>query len=332
MGDYNIWAIKGTDDDGRNRELEKSLKNGTARFGWSYVKTADLKQLQQRIDKKGWDSLTDKEKDCYQPLLLEVQPGDWWVYVNVPERGKCCAALVTSPYKWLGQFHDFNHSVATDRKSFFKFDRQDAAVPPYLRARLMLMGRKWRIYAQHEFERLLEANRKGRLGSPYTEKTEADSLSADLQEELDKVTALIQKNYPHRRLELLLAEVFKRIPGTHVTHHGGPAEHGADLIVEYEDWLAVEGLLPPKKCLVQIKAYEGKQLDTGAVEQIERAFKQYPDADMGLIVSTASKSTPQLDAALDKLREKSGKPVGLLIGRNVATFVFRWGLDVILQR
>ena len=337
MGDYTIWAIKGSrDEDGkwdlkRNRELRASLKKGTARFGWSYIASADLRKLQKKIDSKGWGSLTGDEQSCYQPFLLnEVKPGDWWVYINVPEPSKCCAARVTSPYKWLGEDEDFNHSVGVDPKSFFEFDRNDAAVPPYLRARLMLQGRKWRINAQQDFEKLRQSALHKGLGTLFDEKSEAASLAFELQPLLAQITSLVQRNYPHRRLELLSGEILKRIPTARVTHVGGPGDQGTDIIVEYDDWLVTEGLQPPKKCLVQVKSFEGEHWDTGAVRDLERAFERYPDADTGLIISTADKSTPQLEAAIDKLRDKLGKPLGLLIGHGLARFMLRYGLDRII--
>ena len=76
---------------------------------------------------------------------------------------------------------------------------------------------------------------------------------------------------------------------------------------------------------MQAKSYEGEHWDTRAVSDIRRAFYHYPDADMGMIVSTASTSTEALDKALDDLREETGKPVSLLIGADVASFLLRFG-------
>lgn len=129
-----------------------------------------------------------------------------------------------------------------------------------------------------------------------------------------------------------MEQVFRRIPGARVTRQDGSGDHGADLIIEYDDWLAMEALLPPKKCVVQVKSYEGQMSDTRAVDDIKRAFEQYPDADMGLIVSTAEDRTQEVDAALDQLKETVKKPVGLLIGRDLARFVLRYGLDLVLRR
>lgn len=57
-----------------------------------------------------------------------------------------------------------------------------------------------------------------------------------------------------------------------------------------------------------------------AVADIKTAFEQYPEADMGLIISTASTSTKLLDKAIEKLREETGKYVSLLIGKDVCQF------------
>ncbi len=213
MVEYTIWAIKGArDEDGTpmaevNAELRASLKDGVARFGWSYTPTADLTTLQQRITTQGWDSLSADEKDCYQAFLLNVQAGDWWVYINVPEVSRCCAAKVTGPYKWLGQYDDFNHSVSVDPSSFFEFDRRDAAVPPYLRARLMLQGKKWRINAQSDFENLVEAARSNRLGTSFSLSTDIGALAAELEPLLAQIAGLIQRAAPNRNLESLLEQV-----------------------------------------------------------------------------------------------------------------------------
>ena len=59
--------------------------------------------------------------------------------------------------------------------------------------------------------------------------------------------------------------------------------------------------------VVQIKSYKGEHWDTTAVDDIRRAFEHYPEAGMGLIISTANTSTPDLDDAIEVLREQSGK-------------------------
>ena len=43
----------------------------------------------------------------------------------------------------------------------------------------------------------------------------------------------------------------------------------------------------------------------------------------------ATTSTTNLDIALDKLKENSGKPVALLIGPDVAAFLLRFGANLL---
>ena len=49
---------------------------------------ADLRRLKTKIDAQGWGSLTIDEQARYQALLLELRPGDYVIYVNVPEWGR----------------------------------------------------------------------------------------------------------------------------------------------------------------------------------------------------------------------------------------------------
>jgi len=70
--------------------------------------------------------------------------------------------------------------------------------------------------------------------------------------------------------------------------------------------------------VVQVKSYEGDHWDTSAVEDIKRAFEHYPEASIGLIISTANSITTAVEKEMDKLREESGKPVAFLVGSDVA--------------
>ena len=81
-----IYALKGSSE---WCDIHASLTKGDRRFGWSYIDTADLRQLKQRIEQNSWDSLSDEEKDCYQGFLLDFKEGDYVVYINVPEWGQC---------------------------------------------------------------------------------------------------------------------------------------------------------------------------------------------------------------------------------------------------
>ena len=331
-----IYALKGDPD--QTYDVLASLKQGEGRFGWSYIKTANLRELQKKIDTLGWEAgLTEKEKDCYQGFLLELKENDYVVYINIPEWGKCTLARVTGPYFWRFEDikgTDFNHRFPVDPASVEVFDRNAAFVHPSLSARLKLRGRYWRIYLQDEFEDLVKALKDGVVSQPRKPPDNLAFLAKAIQPLLINITKEIHRANPNRDLEALLAEVLKTVPGvrgSELKWQGGRGDHGADLIVIFESGLPVPGLQRQTTCVVQVKSFEGEHWDTTAVDDIRRAFDHYPEAEMGLIVSTATSSTEKLESSLDKIREETGKTVSLLIA-DVAAFLLRFGGDLLAIR
>lgn len=287
-------------------------------------------KFEKKVETYGLDSLSVEEKDCYQSFLLDFKSGDYVVYINVPEWGKCTVAQVTGQYQWKFEDGDFNHRFPVDPNTVHVFDRNDASVHPALRSRLKLQGRWWRIYLKDEFNELFEALKKG--GSPTQRTPEANLrfLSNEIQPFLLNITQRIHHTHPNYDLECLIAEVFKTFPGvTDVRWQGGTGDHGADILVTFEGGLPIPGLEKQALLVVQVKSYEGEHWDIRAVEDIRRAFEHYPEANMGLIISTANSATTVVEEALDKLREESGKPVALLVGPDVAAFLLRYGAKLL---
>src|SRR5215204_5972213 len=103
--DMQIYALKTHPE--WAHAVHASLREGIGRFGWSYMHDggqtlgdADLNRLRDKISATGWHSLTADEQDRYQNFLLALKQGDWVVYVNVPDYGRCTLAKVTGPYYW----------------------------------------------------------------------------------------------------------------------------------------------------------------------------------------------------------------------------------------
>jgi hypothetical protein len=323
MTDYTIYALKGSPE---WFDILSSLKNGEGRFGWSYIETGDLRKLKTRVDENGWDSLSDEEKDCYQVFLLDFKAGDHVVYINVPEWGKCAVAKVTGQYQWKYEDDDFNHRFPVDPNTVYVFDRNDAFIHPALRSRLKLQGRWWRIYLKDEFAELLEVLKNGITASQSTPEANLRFLSNEIQPFLLNITQRIHHTHPNYDLECLCSEVFKKMPGViDVKWQGGAGDHGADILVTFDGGLPIPGLEKQLLLVVQVKSYEGDHWDPRAVEDIRRAFEHYPDASMGLIISTANSITTAVEKELEKLREESGRPVSLLVGPDVAAFLLRYG-------
>ena len=321
-----IYALKV--DESRSGQIHESLTHGEGRFGWSYVETANLYELRDRIEKDGWDSLNHDEKNCYREFLLSLSCGDYVVYINVPEWGQCTLAKVTGKYLWRWEDDDFNHRFPVDPNSMYSFDRNDAMVAPALSARLKLRGKYWRIYVEEEFRELLEALRQGARRRPRNLGDNLRYLKDGIKPFLSTVTEKIQHTHPNTDLESLVERVFSRVPGVRsVTRQGGAGDRGADLIVELEF-----GSIPElvQTLVVQVKSYEGTLNDPSAVNDIRRAFDAY-DADMGLIVATVKNQDNAVKRELDRLREETRKPVALLTGDNLAAFFLKHGSDLLLE-
>lgn len=58
-------------------------------------------------------------------------------------------------------------------------------------------------------------------------------------------------------------------------------------------------------------------------------FRHHPDADFGLIISTAERKTKPLEQALEALMDEIEKPVELLIGEDVARLFLQYGGDLL---
>ena len=123
-----IYAIKGSDNLADVEQVYKALLAGEGRFGWSYVETADLRRLRERIEAGDWESLSKEEKDCYHEFLLRLRKDDYVVYVNVPEWGECTLARIVRIYEWHWQRDDFNHRFPVDPESVQRFDRNSEVV------------------------------------------------------------------------------------------------------------------------------------------------------------------------------------------------------------
>lgn len=322
-----IYALKAAQEKDWQNAIVRSLKeNGQARFGWSYDENSDLYKLQGKINNHGWDSLTEDEKNCWQPFLFRIQPGDWIVYINTPCYGQCLAAKVSRKYYW--EYHkdierewgyDANHCFDIIKESIVEFNRTDTH--PYLRRRLSLQGRYYQIYAEKEFNDIISSVQNGKVLSQVNE----DYLRDDFKNViLPKITDIIHRSHPGKDLENLIGEIFKKMPNvTSVILNGSGfrSDNGADLIVEYQNSLA--GFFPHnQKLVVQVKSYAGDHYDDTAVSDMNNAIPYY-DADCGIIITTGNR-TKELENAVTKLSEDLKKPIALCAGEEVAALLMKY--------
>ena len=125
-----------------------------------------------------------------------------------------------------------------------------------------------------------------------------------------------------KKLEGFLAKVMRAIPNVIDVEENGSrwgSDHGADLIVTLRS--GIKSLNFENKIIVQIKSYDGKHFDLGAVEQIKDGITEY-DGTAGMLITTAE-STDELEKRISKVSNEIGKPIDLLCGAEVARFVLK---------
>ena len=159
-------------------------------------------------------------------------------------------------------------------------------------------------------------------------------LNREANEILSDLTKSIYRNKPDKRLENFLAEVFRRIPGvTEVIENGSGwgTDYGADLIIKY-NLERIKGVeLEEQTWVVQVKSYDGKHNNANGVDQLRTAIEKF-DATLAILITTAER-TQILETAFNNLADEMSKKnvaVHLIAGVEVAQFVLRYGLDLLI--
>lgn len=329
--EYTIYAVKAIQpwEKGGNYWIPliyEEIKQGSARFGWGSYDGADIRKIKEKADKQGWNTLTEDESDIWFHVgfMLTAKLGDYFVYINMPSYGNCTTVRITGEY-------DFGEVWDRDKEGDFRhfhpcefigtFDRNSPIVHPFLRQRLGLQRAWYRIYAKNEFEELLDAIQKGEEG-----KTAKERLEAEINNRLAEIAQEVYRNFPRKNLEDLLYDVFTKVPNVKNVRKG-PDVNGADIEIEFETGLGLGGLQNVESCAVQVKAYEGTMGYTKAIEDIKKAFNSDPKYTSGLIVSTALEMTGEFERELEKVRQEAKKEVGILIGKDLARFLMKYGID-----
>ena len=315
-----IYALKGPSTSDYDPEelqitqnfLTESIGNGISRFGWGYIDSVNLNELQN----KPWNEMTKEEQNCWakSSFLLGIEKDDWVVYINLPSWGACIAGKVSKPYhfeKGGNNLSDYRHLLELEEKSIVEFERNDDRVLPIISSRLKLQGRYWTIQYIDEFIQTIQNLKSKSLEKKHDESVERFYLKKDLLPLFKNITEIIQKTHPASKLESLIAEVFRKVPNVvdvkeHGKHKGWGTDSGADIIVTYKSGLCVSNLEKDELLVVQVKSYVGQHWETSAVEQIETAIKEF-QADAGLIITTAE-TTEKLEKAIDDLSNKLSKP------------------------
>jgi len=306
-------------------QLYDELKAGRARFGWGYGDNADLNKIQAKINNNVTLNEHEQNQWSHAWFLLHVQDGDYFVYLNMPEYGKCTVVQVKGGYEftniWDAEgYNDFRHQLKCDY--ICEFDRNSPIVHPFLQRRLGLQRAWYRIYAKEEFKKLLEDLKNGEQG-----KTAEERYLEQIDKGLDNLAYEAYRHFPGKKLEELCIEVLRTLPNVKDVRKG-PDVNGADLELDFE--LVFGNLQINEKWAVQVKSYEGDLGYIQAINDIRKAFNSNQDYRKGLIVSTALQMTSEFEAELKKLKDDfKDKDVLVLMGKDLSRLLIEYRLGLL---
>ena len=325
---FTVWVFNKPNDENVSFAYNSVKQEGIMRFGWG---SYDLNQLQNGK----FEGFTTDQKLSWKKtnFLLQIKPGDWIVQVSVPSYGKCIAAKVIEPYSFnnLSAEGDFGHGFKLDKKSIVEFNRNDPNVLPIISRRLKLQGHYWRIYYKIEFLQSIENVINKTVCLQQNESAGVYHLRKELHTTLSNLNSLIHKNFPEKKLEKFIAQIFRKIPNvTEVKENGSGygTDYGADLIISYTTGLDILNLLKEEKLVVQVKSYKGINNDFNILKQLKTGIEKY-NGNCGMIVSTATLGEGLL-IEIDKLQEEINKPIAVIAGVELSEFVLKYYSDELL--
>ena len=365
-----IYAYGSPGDDIKPFIYDSLVNQNISRFLWSWYHDCDLNRLKNvpqdemaPDERESWkrgrrlldfhpgDWVIHKHIPAYGKMTAARLSSEYFYQNPLP-----------APWK------DGRYCFKVDK--VFTFDRRDERVHPLFRAKLNVMGALFRIRDEKEFyeslydlgcefdesdyeaakavganifqsvtsapppQSVVKPSIIEQIAAVTISPTKGSFLEREFKQTLGDITTKIQHNKPGKDLERFLAEVFRNVPGvTNVKENGfgwGP-DYGADLIVKY-NLERIKGVDSKEETwVVQVKSYTGEHSDTNAVDQLRTAIETF-DADVGILITTGER-TQILETACDKLSDEMSKKnvsVYLIAGVEVAQFVLRYGLDLLI--
>lgn len=329
----SIFALKVSED--MRDVIFKSLKEeGIARFTWSYIEDGNLLSIKKQINNEGWNSLNDDQKECWKAnFILDINPDDYIVYINVPNYGKCTIAKVTEKYFWGWNRYkmDGSHCLYIDKDSIQTFNRNDEGISSNLSRRFKLQGKYWKIYLENEFFKLLDDLKNGNLSgkNATVESRLTTCINSNVKPYLSKICEELQKAHNGKHLEGLIANILKTIPNIkNVQIKSGVSDKGGDIIFEYRNELGdLLSFERNEKVAIQVKSYVETIDSTQAIKDLENIFNYDPSITTGVIMTTATQVSDNFYNELDNLKEKFQKNISIIYGSDFANWILKYGYN-----
>ena len=290
------------------------LKGGKLRQGWGWLDDQDLRALREK--RQRGEPLSKDEKAAWRNrrMLADtwngLQVGDIVIAPNLPEPGRWIIARVSGDYTFDdGNGQDYRHvlpvtPVRGGDGNIAVIDPSAPMVDARLRGTMRTMSRMWSVdHLANAIDSLLAAVEAGAdVSVGQTREDRRHAFLADVHGKIGEATwAVLERSYRGAEFEHLLVPLLEDVYGPgNVEQHGGAGEHGADLLVTLRGPLGLRF-----KVAVQAKLYDGTHYDLHSVEQLRWAYDHH-QVQAGVVLTTATETSPEFEAELKKLHEDLG--------------------------
>lgn len=326
--------------DGDNRELIlDELRQGRLRQGWGHHDDQDLNLLAKKY--QSGEAFSARERSAWRNRAMlgrssGIHIGDIILLPNLPSRSEFLLVEVTGPYRFeplrLAGKTDVNH-LGQDYGHILEVKKLEELRPIPFRGELVHAGLRSSLTCRSRFWSLIEygKNIEQLLIAPTAVRVRnkewfarlLDHALQDVHDPLEaKIETLLHQSFSAAEFEipcwLLLKSLF---PGADVKHTSGPAEHGADLVLTWEDPLADSSNSEDLsfQAVFQVKNWRGEAHDMHAVDQLVEAIRYYKSENAypmrgAYLLTLCDREYPQFQAYRKKWSEELSTPIHF-IGR-----------------
>lgn len=333
-----------TDQESRDL-LFKELMLGKFRQGWGYQPGQDLRLLKVKVD--AGQKLSDKEASAWRNRRMlggrwGINEGTRLLLPNMPRAGRFMLVEVTGPYEFdiLRGLQDYGHILPIKIPGQQQgFSNNDPRLPARLRQSLRCRSRGWSL-DEHEtvLAKLWDDAVTGQsLQTPRTTEsvlkhayaTAVETIRAPL---LEKFLSVLEQGFYAAQFEAPCHVLLQKIyPEAEVEHTGGSGEHGADLVVSWQDPLIEEKSEAAQswQVVVQVKCWKGTADDLKPIEQIREAYHYYQTdgpVRAGLIMTLCSDESEQFREHREEVAAEIKIPIKFLDRKRMGELFLEYGL------
>ena len=308
----------------------RKLNSGSARMGWSYRASLDLREIMAKAFAGQWDELDGDQQEAWycHGFMDRAFNDDLLFYPNVPTYGQFCVVKLGGPYEFLsndeGIDGDFRSARTCELITRTPIDKTDKIVPPILRTKLGLQRRFYQLYIDDSIisKFLAEIKDAGKDGAT------SFAIFADMVGPLHVDLAQHwSKHFPRANLSRFLAELLLKY-GERVDLREGPGEKGSDLIVEVINDFVDRPLVVG----IQVGSYTDVVGREAVKEKLDQLLKGWTDntLDFGALVLTGRWDDDANELLANHNRSNPDRKVKKIDGEALARIVTRmtWLEDI----